>query len=61
MDFEEKELKTFVSGHSEIVPKKWRFLDEIPKTTTGKINKDKIKQIWGSNIEYELNLHGYIT
>ena len=49
---EEKELKTFVSQFSEVIPKKWRFLDEIPKTTTGKIDKEKINKIFGLNLTY---------
>lgn len=49
---EEKELKTFVGQFSEIAPKKWRFLDEIPKTTTGKIDKEKINKIFGLNLTY---------
>lgn len=47
---EEKELKTFVGEYSEIVPKKWRFLDEIPKKETGKTDKEKINKIFGLNL-----------
>ena len=48
----EKNLKEHLSKYSEVVPKKWRFLDEIPKTDTGKIDKATIEQIFGMNLSY---------
>ena len=52
VDLEEKELKSYLSEYSEIVPKKWRILDEIPKTATGKTDKEKIKHIFDLNLSY---------
>ena len=45
-----KALKNYLLKYSEIVPKRWRFLDEIPKTTSGKIDKTKLRQIFGMNL-----------
>ena len=53
-DFElnDKTLKEYLSQYSEIIPKKWRFIDEIPKTATGKIDKAEIEQIFSMNLSY---------
>ncbi len=48
----DKILKEYLSKYSEILPKKWRFLDEIPKTVTGKIDKERLNQIFGLNLSY---------
>lgn len=45
-------LKNFLAGYSEILPKKWRIFDEIPKTSNGKIDSMKLKEIFGSNLSY---------
>ncbi len=52
-----KELKTYLSDYSEITPKRWRFLDEIPKTSNGKINREKLEHIFGLNLSYPFILH----
>lgn len=46
------ELKKYLSNFSEILPKKWRILDEIPRTVSGKIDKVKLNKIFGSNLSY---------
>lgn len=43
-------LKKFLSDYSEILPKKWRILDEIPKTVSGKTDFAKLRKIFGSNL-----------
>ncbi len=43
-------LKNYLNGKVEIVPQKWKFLYEIPKTVTGKIDKAKIEQIFATNV-----------
>ncbi len=44
------ELKNFISNYNEVIPKKWRYLDEIPKTAGGKIDNEKLKRIFSSNL-----------
>lgn len=44
------DFKRFLADFSEILPKKWRILDEIPKTVSGKIDSEKLKKIFGSNL-----------
>lgn len=46
------ELKKYISNFVEIAPKKWRFLDEIPRNISGKINYEKIKHIFNLNLSY---------
>ncbi len=45
-----KMLKQHTSQYSEIFPQKWRFLNEIPKTQTGKVDKELIQKIFGLNL-----------
>lgn len=47
---EVQSVKKFALNYSEIVPKKWRILDEIPKNEAGKIDKAKLKKIFGMNL-----------
>lgn len=49
-----KALKKHVKQYSELYPQKWRFLHEIPKTETGKINKAVIDKIFGINLSMPL-------
>lgn len=51
-NIEAGDLKKFLGRYSEILPKKWRVLDEIPKTVSGKIDTVKLKKIFGSNLSY---------
>ncbi len=44
------DFKRFLAGFSEILPKKWRILYEIPKTVSGKIDTAKLRKIFGSNL-----------
>ncbi len=52
VELTDKELKKYLAEHCEVVPKKWRFLDEIPKTITGKIDKSFIEHIFNLNLSY---------
>ena len=52
INLSEKTLKEHLSKYSEVLPKKWRFLDEIPKTDTGKVDKQTIEQIFGMNLSF---------
>ena len=52
-----KALKSFLKDKSEILPQKWRFLDEIPKTKNGKIDIEKILEIFNTNISLPLVLN----
>lgn len=51
-----KHLKTLCLNNFEIVPQKWRFLPEIYKTCAGKVDKDKITEIFLTNISFPLVL-----
>lgn len=44
------DFKKYLSKFSEIVPKKWRILDEIPKTENGKIDSTKLRKIFGMKL-----------
>lgn len=46
------EIKNFCKNFSEIPPKKWKILYEIPVTECGKINKEKIEKIFELNLSY---------
>lgn len=41
------DFKKHILKYSEIIPKKWRVLDEIPRTQNGKIDHGKLKKIFG--------------
>lgn len=49
-----KRLKNLLKNKSEIVPQKWKFLYEIPKTNTGKIDKSKIEKLFNMNLSIPL-------
>ena len=51
-----KHLKSLCLNNFEIVPQKWRFLPEIYKTCAGKVDKDKITEIFLTNISFPLVL-----
>lgn len=51
-----KLLKNNLKNKTEIIPQKWRFLYEIPKTKTGKTNKQKIENLFLKNISIPLVL-----
>lgn len=44
---EKIDLKVFLMKYSEVIPKKWRIVDELPKTATGKINRSKLLKLFG--------------
>lgn len=56
-----KKFKHLLSEKVEIVPQKWRFLPELYKTKTGKIDKDKIEEIFSVNISFPLILNQKVT
>lgn len=47
-----KFLKSLVAG--DVKPQKWRFLPEIYKTDTGKIDKNKIEEIFMTNVSFPI-------
>ncbi len=47
---EKDELRHFLLQFGEIVPKKWRITEEIPRTANGKIDKIKLNRIFGMNL-----------
>jgi len=52
-----KILKNYVRETSEISPKRWKFLYEIPKTISGKNDIEKIKKIFSTNLSYPFILN----
>lgn len=48
------EIKKFGKNYSEILPKKWRFLPQIPRTIHGKIDKEKIVKIFKMKLSFPL-------
>ena len=52
-----KELKQYLLKYSEIIPQKWKFIDEIPKTTMGKINTNLINHIFSVNLSLPIILN----
>ncbi len=49
-----KLLKFYMKDFFEIVPQKWKYIDEIPMTITGKIDKYKIEKIFNINISFPI-------
>ena len=45
-----KNLKQYLLNFSEIIPQKWKFIDEIPMTKSGKINKSLIEHLFDVNL-----------
>ena len=45
-----KLLKSHIKISCEIVPQKWRYINEIPKTISGKINKKQILKYFDTNL-----------
>lgn len=43
-------LKKYMGKFVEITPKKWRFLDEIPKNVSGKTDYEKLTELFGLNL-----------
>ena len=51
-----KQLKAVVKDKSEIIPQKWRFVHEIPKTNMSKNDKEKINALFDVNLSLPLVL-----
>lgn len=51
-----KILKNYLRKSFEILPQKWKFLDEIPKTSNGKTDKQKIENLFNLNLSFPLVL-----
>ena len=45
-------LKQYLRQFSEIVPQRWKFIDTIPMTKTGKIDKKLIEHIFNINLSF---------
>ncbi len=52
-----KYLKNHIKNYSEIFPQKWKFIDIIPRTQTGKINKELINHIFNLNLSFPVILN----
>src|SRR5574344_2762879 len=51
-----KKWKSNIKDKFEIIPQRWKFIDELPKNINGKINKDEINKIFSLNLSLPLVL-----
>ena len=56
-----KKLKQYMFKYSEIIPQKWKFIDEIPKNTMGKIDKAAIEHLFSINLSLPVILDRKVT
>ncbi len=56
-----KKAKSYLNDKFEVIPQKWKFIDEIPKTANGKIDKKRIEEIFDINLSFPLILSRNIT
>lgn len=56
-----KKLKAIIKQKSDIIPQRWKFIYEIPKTKTGKIDKNKINSYFSLNLSLPLIFDIYET
>ncbi len=49
-------FKSFLENKFEVIPQKWKFTDEIPKNMNGKINPQRIEEIFSLNLSLPLVL-----
>ena len=56
-----KLMKQHLLNYSEIIPQKWKFIDEIPRTYMGKINKNLITHIFNINLSLPVILDRKVT
>gem|GEM_PF-632601 len=52
-----KQLKNYAARCCEITPQRWKFIDELPRTQAGKINKDLIEHIFSVNLSFPVILN----
>ena len=51
-----KTAKSYLKDKFEVIPQRWKFIDEIPKTANGKIDKKRIQEIFDINLSLPLIL-----
>ncbi len=56
-----KHLKQYLFKYSEVIPQKWKYIDEIPLTQQGKVNKEIINHIFNTNLSLPLILKRKIS
>ncbi len=56
-----KHLKSELKAVSEIIPQKWRFIYEIPKNITGKVDKQRLEKIFRTNLSFPLIVNQQIS
>ncbi len=56
-----KNLKQYLSMYSEVIPQRWKFIDEIPMTQLGKVDKKLIEHYFNINVSLPVILKRVIT
>lgn len=56
-----KNLKQYLFKHFEIIPQRWKFIDTIPMTQTGKINKVLIEHLFSLNLSLPVILNRVVN
>ena len=51
-----KTLKKYMLDFSEIIPQRWKYIDEIPMNSMGKINKHVINHLFDTNLSLPIIL-----
>ena len=51
-----KNIKHFISNYSEVIPQKWKYIDQIPMTISGKIDKKLIEHLFDVNLSLPIIL-----
>lgn len=56
-----KKLKQHLNKYSQIIPQKWKYIDELPMTKSGKINKDLITRLFDLNLSLPVILNRHFS
>ena len=49
-----KYLKSLINGRFEVIPQRWKFVDRIPENQRGKVDIERIKEIFDLNLSFPL-------
>jgi len=51
-----KKMKHYIANYSEVIPQKWKYIDKIPMTNTGKFDKKLIDHFFDVNLSLPIIL-----